>query len=288
MAHQHEWISTHCNGYLPPNAVRAGQDADGDPIYLGRAFHNGDMLPCKYVPNKGNAYVAWGGDEIVKHEFEILTGEHHYTWLHGSHGHVPAGAVRVGHTSDGEAIYAGRGHIHGSLTPGKVHPSHKCLYVPFGGREHRLESYEVLCEIERWERTHGSHILPGTIHAGTDVDGDAIYVGRAFHEGDLLPAKVIPSKNCAYVSYGGEEIVKHEFEVLVGHGYGWVPASDGYVPPGSVVCGRTSDGEPLYVGRGHYSGSFTPGKIHRSHNCLYIPFGGREVSLNSYEVLVKA
>jgi hypothetical protein len=30
----------------------------------------------------------------------------------------------------------------------------------------------------------------------------------------------------------------------------------------------------------------TPGKIHRSHGCLYIPFGGMECSIIHYEVLV--
>lgn len=50
---------------------------------------------------------------------------------------------------------------------------------------------------------------------GTDVDGDEIYAGRAPHEGDILPAKVIPNKNACYVSWGGEEIVKDQFEVTI-------------------------------------------------------------------------
>lgn len=51
---------------------------------------------------------------------------------------------------------------------------------------------------------------------GTDVDGDEIYAGRAPHEGDILPAKVIPNKNACYVCWGGEEIVKDQFEVIIG------------------------------------------------------------------------
>lgn len=49
--------------------------------------------------------------------------------------------------------------------------------------------------------------------AGHDVDGSTIYVGRAYHEGDLIPAKVIPSKNIAYVPHSGQEIPKHEYHV---------------------------------------------------------------------------
>lgn len=49
--------------------------------------------------------------------------------------------------------------------------------------------------------------------AGHDIDGSAIYVGRALHEGDMIPAKVMPSKQIAYVPYGGAEIPKHDYQV---------------------------------------------------------------------------
>lgn len=38
-------------------------------------------------------------------------------------------------------------------------------------------------------------------------------MGRAYHEGDQIPAKVIPSRRVAYVAYGGEEVAKHDYEV---------------------------------------------------------------------------
>lgn len=52
------------------------------------------------------------------------------------------------------------------------------------------------------------------MHAGTDTDGAPIYVGRSYHEGDQIPAKVIPSKNAAYIPYGGEEVLKSQFDVI--------------------------------------------------------------------------
>lgn len=45
-------------------------------------------------------------------------------------------------------------------------------------------------------------------------------------------------------------------------------------------------GEPLAIGRAHHEGSLTPGKVHRSHGCLYLPYGGAEQSTLYYEVLV--
>lgn len=58
-----------------------------------------------------------------------------------------------------------------------------------------------------------SGLLPNAVYAGNDVDGSAIYVGRAFHEGDQIPAKVIPSKNSAYVPHNGQEVTKYQYEV---------------------------------------------------------------------------
>ncbi|XP_066600369.1 natterin-3-like [Prorops nasuta] len=139
----------------------------------------------------------------------------------------------------------------------------------------------------RWvHRSAGAPIPPSAISGGRDIDGTTIYVGRANHDGDILPAKVIPDKNVAYVSYAGEEHAKHNFEVLCHSEFTWEFASNGNVPPEAVVAGQTSSGEPLYVGRVLHNGSQTIGKVQQSHGCLYIPFDGEELSFKDYEVLV--
>lgn len=51
----------------------------------------------------------------------------------------------------------------------------------------------------QWVHTSAHTPLPqGAIFVGNDVDGSPMYVGRAHHNADQLPAKVIPSKNVAY------------------------------------------------------------------------------------------
>ncbi|XP_063546646.1 uncharacterized protein LOC134754317 [Cydia strobilella] len=129
-------------------------------------------------------------------------------------------------------------------------------------------------------------IPPGALRVGTDVDGDEIYAGRAPHEGDILPAKVIPSKNACYVAHNGEEVLKDQFEVLVPAMFSWQFSTNGAVPPGAVEAGVTADGEKLYFGRVTHDGCVTPGKIHPSHETCYYPFGGEEKSSAEYEVLV--
>lgn len=48
------------------------------------------------------------------------------------------------------------------------------------------------------------------------------------------------------------------------------------------------NGEHLFIGRGHWQGSLTVGKIHLAHQALYIPFGGREEAIRGgCEILVE-
>jgi len=41
-------------------------------------------------------------------------------------------------------VAAGRAHHMGSVIVGKVHPSHHCCYIAYGGNEHKKDEYEVL------------------------------------------------------------------------------------------------------------------------------------------------
>lgn len=66
-------------------------------------------------------------------------------------------------------------------------------------------------------------------------------------------------------------------------GLSWVFATDGYVPPGAIP-GGWEPGRTLYICHGWYQGGLHPGKI-VGRNCN-IGWGGREILLNSYEVLV--
>jgi Protein of unknown function (DUF3421) len=55
----------------------------------------------------------------------------------------------------------------------------------------------------------------------------------------------------------------------------------------AYVGGHAADGELLYIGRAKHVDSVTPGKIHPSHGCLYIAYGGAEIKFCTYEILVR-
>jgi hypothetical protein len=57
-------------------------------------------------------------------------------------------------------------------------------------------------------------IMAGAVMAGYMSDGRTIYVGRANFAGDQLPAKVLSSKNTAYIGYGGVEHIIYNCEVI--------------------------------------------------------------------------
>ncbi|XP_014480079.1 PREDICTED: natterin-3-like isoform X2 [Dinoponera quadriceps] len=141
----------------------------------------------------------------------------------------------------------------------------------------------------KWMRWPVHYADPHTmISVGRDLDGANLVVGRAMHQGDMLPAKVKPEHGVAYVSHGGSEYTKHNFEILMPAHFNWIHSSHGHIPDHAVEAGRTSNGEVLFVGRAYHNGVPCVGKVHRSHGCLYIPYDGREISKRDYEVLVQA
>ena len=54
-------------------------------------------------------------------------------------------------------------------------------------------------------------------------------------------------------------------------GYVWVRSSEGEKVIGAIDGGSEDGG--MYVGRALHQGDLVPGKVHRSHRSIYIPWG---------------
>ncbi|KAL4707326.1 hypothetical protein ACJJTC_019864 [Scirpophaga incertulas] len=129
---------------LTHRAVVAGYEGhDGSPLWVIRARHEGDVIPGKLAIKHKSAYVPWGGKEISV----CCAPADRVRWLESRNGTIPPNAIPGGNTTTGETLYIGRAKEQGSLTPGKVHPSHKVLYMSFGGDEIPHQVYEVLCSV---------------------------------------------------------------------------------------------------------------------------------------------
>jgi hypothetical protein len=136
-----------------------------------------------------------------------------------------------------------------------------------------------------WTSATNGNIPDGAIVCGREADGTVLYVARAIYQGGVHPGKVRKEFGAANIPYGGKEVKVNPYEVLTGKGK-WVAASNGDVPDGAIICGWEANGTPLYVARANYKSGVHPGKVRKEFGAANIPYGGQEVKVANYEVLV--
>lgn len=134
------WVPA-SNGEVPPEAVQGG--TDGEPLYVARCRHEGELIPGKLVPSHNVVYVAYAGGEHPHSDYEVLVGCQP-RWVEVEGNQIPPQAVPAGETSSGEPLFVGRVHHEGTVTIGKVQPSHSACYIPYGGGELAFQAYEIL------------------------------------------------------------------------------------------------------------------------------------------------
>jgi hypothetical protein len=135
-----------------------------------------------------------------------------------------------------------------------------------------------------WVAAAGGQVPAGTVTGGQEP-GRTLYICRANFQGGTHPGKLIAG-NCN-IGYGGREVEVRNYEALVQQGsvpLRWVAAAGGQVPAGAVTGGQ-EPGRTLYICRANFQGGIHPGKL-IAGNCN-IGYGGREVEVRNYEVLVK-
>ncbi|CAH0548099.1 unnamed protein product [Brassicogethes aeneus] len=129
--------------------------------------------------------------------------------------------------------------------------------------------------------------VPPSSFAGGEDNGEQVYIVRSNFGGGVIPGKLVPSHNVAYVPWGGTENAVPEYEVLCDFNGSWLACNGANIPANAVPAGQSEDGEPLYVGRVVHDGNLTVGKVQPSHGCVYIPYGGQELGFPDYEILVQ-
>eukprot|EP00092_Neocalanus_flemingeri_P015416 GFUD01016684.1.p1 GENE.GFUD01016684.1~~GFUD01016684.1.p1 ORF type:complete len:183 (-),score=61.14 GFUD01016684.1:141-689(-) len=140
-----KWVRTSGDD-IPERAVVAGESSAGGPLYVGRAEHEGGLFPGKVNPEHNCCYIAWGGGEHSKEEYDILVAPRNcdLTWVDASNGHIPTGAIQGGFNENNDPLYIGRARHEDSFAVGKINEEHGCCYIPYGGEEIAKEDYQVL------------------------------------------------------------------------------------------------------------------------------------------------
>ncbi|KAF9225779.1 hypothetical protein BS17DRAFT_777673 [Gyrodon lividus] len=135
---------------------------------------------------------------------------------------------------------------------------------------------------------------PNAIEGGFEASGERLYVARAPYAGGIHPGKA--SASLVHISYDGKEIViRDNFELLIGahSAIRWVAVAGrfsldklGGAKP--VHGGNEADKEILYVAQAALEGKGVQcGKV-KANGHAHIPFGGKEVIAENYNVLVYA
>ncbi|KAL2916007.1 hypothetical protein HK105_204431 [Polyrhizophydium stewartii] len=143
------WVP--CNGNaIPPNAIQAGREADGKPLFVARASINGGVHIGKACQAwRTGANISFGGREVAMVGYEVLVGNPAAVRWVPQHSYVtpqriPGMLVQGGHEPDGQPLFVARATYMGGVHPGKAGTHLKGAHIAYGGEEFHLLDYEVL------------------------------------------------------------------------------------------------------------------------------------------------
>lgn len=134
-----------------------------------------------------------------------------------------------------------------------------------------------------WVSASNGNIPSGTLVSGHEANGEKLYECRANYKGGVHPGKVRKAFGACNIGWGGKEIAVKSYETYVV----WKKASNGAVPSSAIIGGHESDGTKIYICRGNYKGGVHSGKVRSAFGACNLSWGGKEVKVNAYEVLVK-
>lgn len=139
---KYSWVKA-SNGTIPSGALKAGNEANGSPLFIARATYGNGIHLGKIGYGVGAAYIPWDGREIAVKDYEVLvTANNNFKWISSSGGKVPSGAVAFGVQDNGAPLFVARASYGNGIHPGKLTPG--AAYIPWDGREIIVNNYEVL------------------------------------------------------------------------------------------------------------------------------------------------
>ncbi|KAF5299433.1 hypothetical protein FQA39_LY11579 [Lamprigera yunnana] len=142
------------NGIIPRDAFPAGQDENGESIYIGQVLYYDKLLPAKIYRGDRKAYYTWGIEYSTAENVQILCSRHseNLKWVaaekNGLHQLINTFLVKGG-SEPVYDIYIGRAFHKMQTLPGRIRAGNVAhlnlgLYVSVPGKEVILPSFEVL------------------------------------------------------------------------------------------------------------------------------------------------
>jgi hypothetical protein len=136
--------------HIPQAAILGGEEKSWK-LYICRAFHDGGILLGKASDvMKLGAVIGYCNEEIHLPKYEILIGDMNgLRWVQASGRlnvqSLGARPVEGGRENDGTPLYIAQAYHHDATHPGKASEKLDGAYIPYDGKEKKVESYRVLC-----------------------------------------------------------------------------------------------------------------------------------------------
>lgn len=136
-------------------------------------------------------------------------------WVSTTGNTIPDNAIRAGYDINKKALFIARAVVSGEMTPGKCGTHLEGAHIPFAGKEHIIQNYEVLVN-----PINALGFLDWQQASNGDVPGNAIdtasgiYIGRVLYSGSLIPCKIHTGFKVAYMGFAGKEHQSKEYEAL--------------------------------------------------------------------------
>ncbi|KAH8108101.1 hypothetical protein BXZ70DRAFT_1003504 [Cristinia sonorae] len=135
---------------IPKHAIKGGEE-NGELLYISRFYIDGSIQVGKASPRfEKGALVGYGGEEIAQSTYEILIGDIRALQWVDYRGQFDINKlngrpVEGGNEADGTPLYIIQARFQGGVHPGKVSSKLGGGMVSWGGGEHQVDEYHVLC-----------------------------------------------------------------------------------------------------------------------------------------------
>ncbi|KAF5299431.1 hypothetical protein FQA39_LY11577 [Lamprigera yunnana] len=142
------------SGIIPMDAFPAGQNENGENIYIGQVLYFDKLLPAKIYRGDRKAYYTWGIEYSTAENVKVLCSHHPegLKWVaakkDGLHQLINTFLVKGG-SEPVYDVYIGRAFHKMQTLPGRIRAGNLAhlnigLYVSVPGKEVILPSFEVL------------------------------------------------------------------------------------------------------------------------------------------------
>ncbi|MBK8878564.1 MAG: DUF3421 domain-containing protein [Haliscomenobacter sp.] len=186
---------------ITPSALRGGNEANGNVLYIARVKHENGVHIGKARPNSREAFIPFGGKELVLNNYEVFTGTGQ--WVKATANNFPSNAIAAGYEANGAPLYIARAVIDGGYHPGKARKNGDG-FIPYGGVERVIKDYEVLTSNPAATISRGTYHIrsqienkPMDVVNGQNANGNGLHLWD-FHGGDAQQFTIEPSNEVGY------------------------------------------------------------------------------------------